>query len=176
MARYPEVLGLIQRGGEGRGVRVSPFPLKYVAMPKQMCPFWHVYFSLSTDWPWTPNTFCLMLACYFLSWGKNKHVTLGMRLLWKYKRKSKLVCWKWVHFQLSLPQNSEFQAKIFGLYEKNMDFHLKKKKVLLPAETWEMRTQWEHPTLILWDLKASLLKKTPPAEPPFRVKLDPKQL
>ena len=35
--------------------------------------------------------FHLKVASYFLSWGKNKYVTLGMRLLLKYIRKSKLV-------------------------------------------------------------------------------------
>ena len=43
----------------------------------------------------TPKThfiqFYLKVASYFLSWGKNENVTLGMRLLWKYIRKSKLV-------------------------------------------------------------------------------------
>ena len=43
----------------------------------------------------TPETyfvqFYLKVASYFLSWGKNKNMTLGMRLLWKYIRKSKLV-------------------------------------------------------------------------------------
>ena len=43
----------------------------------------------------TPKThfaqFYLKITFYFLSWGKNKYVTLGMRLLWKYIRKSKLV-------------------------------------------------------------------------------------
>ena len=28
--------------------------------------------------------FYLKIASYFLSWGKYKYVTLGMRLLWKY--------------------------------------------------------------------------------------------
>ena len=36
----------------------------------------------------TPKThfveFYLKVASYVLSWGKNKYVTLGMRLLWKY--------------------------------------------------------------------------------------------
>ena len=58
-----------------------------------MCPFWHVFFTL--NWlTLTPKThsvqFYLKVAYYLLSWGKNK-VTLGMRLLWKYIRKSKLV-------------------------------------------------------------------------------------
>ena len=43
----------------------------------------------------TPEThfaqFYLKVSFYFLSWAKNKYVTLGMRLLWKYIRKSKLV-------------------------------------------------------------------------------------
>ena len=80
----------------------------------------------------------------FLFWGKNKFVTLGMRLLWKCIRKAKLVyifCYNFLKF-------SEFEAEILGYNEKNMGFHLTLKKILLPVELWGMGMQWEHPILI----------------------------
>ena len=62
---------------------------------KGLCPLWQVLYTL--NWlTFTPKThfaqFCLNATFYFLSWDKNiKYVTLGMRLLWKCIRKSKLV-------------------------------------------------------------------------------------
>ena len=46
-----------------------------------------VFFTLNWS-TFTPKThfvqFYLKVVSYFLSWGKNKYVTMGIRLLWKY--------------------------------------------------------------------------------------------
>ena len=59
-----------------------------------MCMSTLVYVLLLTDWPWPLKTqfvqLYLKVAFYFLSWGRNKYVTLEMRLLWKYIRKIKI--------------------------------------------------------------------------------------
>ena len=57
-----------------------------------------VFFTL--NWlTLTPKTHVvqhhLKLASHFLSWGKNKHVTLGMRLLWENKGDSSLSVYFW---------------------------------------------------------------------------------
>ena len=45
------------------------------------------------------------VTLYFLSWGKNKYVTLGMRLLWKYKKKKKI--------KIGIPETNTFSAITF---------------------------------------------------------------
>ena len=92
------------------------------------------------------DTFYPILPSFLFSWSKNKYVTLGMGLLWKYIRKSELVHQKWVHFLQQLPNYGEFEAKVKVYNEKNMDFHLTPKTALL-VELWGMRIQEEHTTL-----------------------------
>ena len=104
-------------------------------------------FSLSTDWSWPLRHILYNFAqCCFLfsSLWQNKHVTLGMRLLWKYIRKSKLVNWKYVHFLL-YHKKVNLKLKFLGCWEK-YELSFDTKKVLLLVELWGMRMQWEHPT------------------------------
>ena len=69
--------------------------------------------------------FYLKVTSYFLCWGKNEYVTLGMKLLRKYIRKSKLVCTRnryilCYNFQSIV----HLKLKFWGYNEKNMGFHL----------------------------------------------------
>ena len=61
----------------------------------------------------------LKIASYFLSWGKNKYMTLGMQLLWKYIRKSKSVYQKQVHFLLyNFPNIVNLKLKFWVIMRK----------------------------------------------------------
>ena len=101
--------------------------------------------------PKTHVQFCLKVATYLLSRGKNKDVTLGMRLLRKYIWKWKLVYRKRFLFFVFLFIFSIITSKVYWIWSwnfgKNMGFHLIHKKVLLSVKPWGMRMQWEHPTL-----------------------------
>ena len=89
------------------------------------------------------------VASYFLSWGKNKNVTLGMRLLWNtleyqnlYTGNRYILC-----HNCRLKKYSEFKAELFGvIMRKIWAWH---QKALLPVEPWGMRMQWEHTTLTI---------------------------
>ena len=81
----------------------------------------------------TPKThfaqFYLKLNFYFLSCGKNMYLKLGMRLLWKYIRKSKMVCTRRRYiFCYNSQSKVNLKLKFRGYNEKNMGFHLTHKK------------------------------------------------
>ena len=111
-------------------------------------------FSLLTDRPWPQRQMLYnvtsRLLLVFSPGAKNKKVTLGMRLLWKYIRKSKLVYRKYrciLCYNCQLESIVNSKLKFWGYSEKNMGFQLTPKKVLLPVEPWGMRMQSEHTTL-----------------------------
>ena len=73
--------------------------------------------------------FHLKVTSSFLSWGKNKYVTLGMTLLRKYIRKSKLALREIGQFFCFIFQSIvNLKLKFWGLWWENMGFHLTPKK------------------------------------------------
>ena len=106
--------------------------LKWV-VPILMCSFHSQLIDLD------PKThfvqFYPKVAAYFLSWGKNKYVTLGMRLLYKYIKKSKLVYQyqgnSWNIFHCTFQSIVNLKLKFWGYNEKSIGFHLTSKLILL---------------------------------------------
>ena len=88
-------------------------------------------FTLSW-WILTPKIhfvqFYLKVASYFLPWGKNKNVTLGKRLLWKYIKNENWYTGNRYIFCHSCQSRVNLKLKIWCYNEKNMGFHLTPKK------------------------------------------------
>ena len=71
--------------------------------------------------------FYLKVASYFLSWGKNKYVTLVMRLLWKIHKKVKI----------GIPEIRTFStinSKVYWFWSWNFVFVLKRIWVFIRLE------------------------------------------
>ena len=84
--------------------------------------------------------FTSKLLFYFLSWGKNKYVTLGMRLLWKFIiRKSKLVYQNRYIFCYNFQSIVNLKLKFWGYNKKKygLSFDLKKYYFRLSPGGWE---------------------------------------
>ena len=114
-----------------------------------MCPFWHEYFSLWTDWPWSLTfvQFYIKHASYliFSPGAKIRIWHVGIRLLWKCIRKSKLAISEIGHFLWYFLNWSiaNLKLKFWGYNEQNMGFIWDQKVLLL----LEMKILWEHSTL-----------------------------
>ena len=97
-----------------------------------MCPFYHVYFTPSTDWPWPLKCilwgFTLQVTSCLLSRGKTKYATLGMRLWCKYIRNYLLVYQLTSHFLPYLRNYKEFEGEISDLQLEKYGLSFKTKK------------------------------------------------
>ena len=94
-----------------------------------MCPFYHVYFTLSTDWPWPLKCrFHPEVTSCLLSRGKTKYATLGMRLWHKYIRNYLLVYQLISHFLPYLQNYKELEGEISDLQLEKYGLSFETKK------------------------------------------------
>ena len=136
---------------EKKGEFIKQF-WKFLPLKGGMCSFLHVFFFFFFTLSWLTLTlkthlvqFYLKVATYLLFRGKNKDVTLGMRLLRKYIWKWKLVYWKrFFVFYLFIFFFSVITSKVYWIWSWNFGIIVGKiwafiwhmKKVLFPVKSW----------------------------------------